>query len=77
MAAVLEAENVTLAFIDQIGRFMPQNAQKYIKGGYLFKLFYTSKWPQKYIKGGYLFPLLGFEVTEWIYGMEAVLEAEM
>ena len=28
--AVLEAENVTLAFMDQFGRFIPQNAHKNI-----------------------------------------------
>ena len=38
--------------------------------------FYTLKCSQKNIKGGNLSQLLGFEVTEWIQVMEAVLEAE-
>ena len=37
---------------------------------------YTSKCSQKNLKGGYLTHLLGFEVTERIEEMEAVLEAE-
>ena len=40
------------------------------------QLCYTSKCSQKNLKGGYLTHLLGFEVTERIEEMEAVLEAE-
>jgi len=35
MEAVLEAENVFLAFMDQFGRFILQNAHKSVKWGYL------------------------------------------
>ena len=38
--------------------------------------FYTLKCSQKDIKVGNLSQLLGFEVTEWIKVMEAVLKAE-
>ena len=47
MEAVLEAENVTLAFMNRFGRFILQNAhKKKIKVGYLSHLlgFEVTEW---------------------------------